>query len=227
MIRVLICDDQAVVCDGLEMILSVDAEIEIVGSANDGAEALEIISRERPDLVLMDLKMPGMNGIQATRLIRQKYPETKVLVLTTFADDEWVFDAIRSGAAGYLLKDTSGAELVKAVRNAAKGETPVDAKVAGKLFSHISQSPVKYRTTVSENLSERELEVLKLLAKGLTNTEIAERLYLTKGTVRNYVSAILAKLNVEDRTQAALIAVRHGLVDIDDDETIFPKTRPG
>jgi DNA-binding NarL/FixJ family response regulator len=215
MIRVLICDDQAVVCDGLELILSSDPEIEVVGVAYDGAEAVEAVPKTRPDLVLMDLKMPGMNGIQATRLIRQQHPQVQVLVLTTFADDEWVFDAIRSGANGYLLKGTPRLELLRAVKGTAAGQTHVDPAVAGKLFTHISQSAAPQDTTVSENLSERELEILKLLAQGLTNAEIADRLFLTRGTVRNYVSSILTKLGVEDRTQAALIAARHGLVDLD------------
>ena len=213
MIRVLICDDQAVVVDGLEMILNADAEIEVVGTAQDGAQAIEMIPHTDPDVILMDLKMPGMNGIQATRQIRKDHPDLKVLVLTTFGDDEWVFDAIRSGASGYLLKGTPRVELVQAVKGTVLGETHVDPGVAGRLFSHISQSVTPKDTTVAEDLSERELEILRLLAQGLTNAEIAERLFLTRGTVRNYVSSILAKLDVEDRTQAALIAVRHGLVE--------------
>ena len=213
MIRVLVVDDQAVVCDGLEMILGADPEIEVVGSAHDGAEALEIVARTLPDVVLMDLKMPVMNGVQATRQIVRSYPQVKVLVLTTFGDDEWVFDAIRSGASGYLLKGTPRLELVKAVKGTAEGRTHIDPLVAGKLFTHISQTSASQDTLVSEPLNEREREILGLLARGLTNAEIAGRLYLTRGTVRNYVSAILTKLGVEDRTQAALIAVRYGLVD--------------
>ena len=212
MIRVLVCDDQAVVTDGLELILNADPEIQVVGTAHDGAEALLVIPLTKPDLVLMDLKMPGMNGIQATREISQKYPDLKVLVLTTFGDDEWVFDAVRSGAAGYLLKGTPRQELIKAVKGTVSGQTHVDPAVAGKLLSHIAQNPARQETGVAAELSERELEILQLLAAGLTNAEIADRLYLTRGTVRNYVSAILAKLGVEDRTQAALIAVKHGLV---------------
>lgn len=212
MIRVLVCDDQAVVCDGLEMILNADPEIEVVGTAYDGAEAVEQVSRAHPDVVLMDLKMPGMNGIQATREIRQKAPDTKVLVLTTFGDDEWVFDAIRSGAAGYLLKGASRQDLVRAVKGTAGGQTHIDPAVAGKLFDHVAHSAFQQDTALLDALSERELEVLKLLAHGLTNAEIAERLFLTRGTVRNYISAILAKLGAEDRTQAAIIALQHGLV---------------
>jgi NarL family two-component system response regulator LiaR len=215
MIRVFICDDQVVVCDGLEMILSADNEIEVVGKAYEGGEALRLIPQAHPDVVLMDLKMPGVNGIQATREIKEKYPNLKVLVLTTFGEDEWVFDAIRSGAAGYLLKGTPRLELIKAVKGTATGKTHVDPEVAGKLFGHVAQSQPVKGTRLIECLSEREREVLVLLAQGLTNAEIADRLYLSRGTVRNYVSAILNKLGVEDRTQAALIAVRHGLVDCD------------
>lgn len=213
MIRVLVCDDQAVVCDGLEMILNADPEIQVVGAAYDGAQAIEMVPGTKPDIVLMDLKMPGINGVQATREIHQKYPSVKVLVLTTYGDDEWVFDAIRNGASGYLLKGTPRIELIKAVKGTAAGETHVDPGVAGKLFTHVASSNVHRDTTLVNDLSERELEILKLLAQGLTNAEIAERLFLTKGTVRNYISSILAKLDVEDRTQAAILAVRHGLVE--------------
>ena len=213
MIRVLICDDQAVVCDGLEMILSADPEIQVVGVAYDGHEAVQAVAKSQPDVVLMDLKMPGMNGIQATQAICQKFPGVKVLVLTTYGDDEWVFDAVRSGASGYLLKGTPRADLVRAVKGTAAGKTHIDPDVAGKLLSQVAAArAAPAQTTVVESLSEREREVLKLLAQGLTNAEIAERLYLTRGTVRNYISAILDKLGVEDRTQAALIAVKHGLV---------------
>jgi DNA-binding NarL/FixJ family response regulator len=212
-IRVLICDDQAVVVDGLEMILSADPEIEVVGVAYDGAEAVQTVAKTHPNVVLMDLKMPGMNGIQATRLIRQAQPEIRVLVLTTFGEDEWVFDAIRSGAAGYLLKGTPRAELVRAVKGVAAGQTHVDPNVAGRLFAHIAQQNIPPSDpTVMQALNEREIEILKLLANGLTNAEIAEQLFLTRGTVRNYVSALLAKLGVEDRTQAALLAVKYGLI---------------
>ena len=213
MIRVLICDDQVVVTDGLEMILAADPDMEVVGMAHDGAEALELIPDTHPDLVLMDLKMPGVNGIQATREIKQRHPEVKVLVLTTFGEDEWVFDAVRSGAAGYLLKGTPRAELVAAIKGTAAGETFIDPSIGGTLLSHVAKTTTQHDTTITADLSERELEILKLLASGLTNTEIAARLFLSKGTVRNYISAILTKLDVEDRTQAAVLAVRHGLVD--------------
>jgi NarL family two-component system response regulator LiaR len=215
-IRVLVCDDQAVVCEGLELILAADPEIEVVGLAYEGAEALELISASKPDVVLMDLKMPGMNGIHATREIKKRYPEIKVLVLTTFGEDEWVFDAVRSGADGYLLKGTPRDKLVAAVKGTAAGEVHIDPSVGGKLLALVASSLSSQNTTVAADLSARELEVLRLLSQGHTNAEIAEQLYLTRGTIRNYVSAILAKLGVEDRTQAAILAVRHGLVEAGD-----------
>jgi len=216
-IRVLICDDQWIVCEGLEAILDADDEIEVVGMAYDGAEALDKISEVRPDVVLMDLKMPGMNGIQATQRIRREYPDVKVLVLTTYGADEWVVDAIRSGAAGYLLKGTPRAALVAAVKGTARGSTHVDPAVAGTLFAHVVSRPLSQpRLAIGNDLSEREMDVLRLLARGLTNGQIAARLYLSEGTVRNYVSSILTKLDVEDRTQAAVLALRAGVVDLGD-----------
>ena len=171
MVKVLICDDQAVVCEGLELILNADPEIEVVGLAYDGSEALEMIPGTQPDLVLMDLKMPVMNGIHATRQIKKGYPEIKVLVLTTFGEDEWVFDAVRSGADGYLLKGTPREKLVAAVKGTAAGEAYIDPEVGGKLLAQVAQNPGEKDTTLSAELSEREMEVLKLLAQGLTNAE--------------------------------------------------------
>lgn len=216
MVRVLICDDQAVVCEGLEMILNADPDIEVVGLAYDGSEALELLASTRPDLVLMDLKMPVMNGIHATREIKKRNADIKVLVLTTFGEDEWVFDAVRSGADGYLLKGTPRDKLVSAVKGTAAGEAHIDPEVGGRLLAQVAQNPAHQDSTMAADLSDRELDVLKLLAQGLTNAEIAERLFLTRGTVRNYVSAILSKLDVEDRTQAAILAIRHGLLTAQD-----------
>jgi DNA-binding NarL/FixJ family response regulator len=214
MIRVLICDDQTIVSEGLRVILSADPEIEVVGVANDGAEAVERVARLKPDVVLMDLKMPVMNGIQATRLIHEQHPGVHVLVLTTYDADEWVFDAIRSGAAGYLLKDTPREGLLAAVKGTATGQTHVDPAVAGKLFTHVSQGSQPPPPALANALTERERDVLQLLAHGLSNPDIAEKLYLSEGTVRNYVSSIFDKLGVSDRTQAAVLALRYGLADL-------------
>jgi DNA-binding NarL/FixJ family response regulator len=213
MIRVLICDDQDVVREGLSVILGTAPGIEVVGLAEDGAQAVELTEKHGPDLVLMDLNMPGVNGIQATRMIRERFPSVRILALTTYDADEWVFDAIRAGAAGYLLKDTPRAGLIKAVEGTVRGQTFVDPSVAGKLFAHVAGTTVAPDTTVAASLSPREREILRLLADGLPNHEIAKQLFLSEGTVRNYVSGIFDKLGVTDRTQAAVIALRHGLVD--------------
>ncbi len=211
MIKIIICDDQAVIRDGLEMLLSLEKDFQVVGCAQDGQEALELTAQKSPDLVLMDLKMPGMNGIEATRQIRVKFPQVKVLVLTTYDDDEWIFDAIRAGALGYLLKDTPRQKLVEAIRGTAEGKSFVDPGVAGKLLQQVAGHQPQPASLLTQNLTERELDVLRLLAKGMTNADIAAQLHLSEGTVRNHVSAILDKLGVTDRTQAAVIAIQHGL----------------
>jgi DNA-binding NarL/FixJ family response regulator len=209
--KVLICDDQAVVRDGLELLLKLERDLQVVGTASDGAEALELAAEKQPDLVLMDLKMPGVNGIEATRQIRAHYPHIKVLVLTTYDDDQWVFDAIRAGASGYLLKDTPREAIVRAIRGTLDGKSFVDPGVAGKLLDQVASKQVQPETLLTGKLTEREVDVLRLVARGLNNHEIAAQLHLSEGTVRNHVSAILAKLGVSDRTQAAVIAIQHGL----------------
>jgi two-component system, NarL family, response regulator LiaR len=193
------------------MLLKLEPDIEVVGIAEEGSAAIDLVEKEKPDLVLMDLKMPVMNGVEATRKIRGKYPEVKILVLTTFDNDEWVFDALNAGASGYLLKDTPREELIKAIRGTLTGKTYVDPSVAGKVVDQVFSHQTQPTTLVTSKLTEREIEVLRLLAKGFSNTDISERLFLTEGTVRNHISSILAKLGVSDRTQAAVIAIQHGL----------------
>lgn len=213
-IRLLICDDQAIVCEGLRAMLTPIPQIEVVGVANNGIEAIDLSRRLRPDLVLMDLKMPKMNGIQATKAIREQFPEVRVLVLTTYDADEWVINAIRNGAAGYLLKDTPQEELVKAITNTVKGWNPIDPQVAGKILARVAHQaalPQQDQKLISQ-LSEREREVLRLLASGLSNSDIAQTLFLSEGTIKNYVSTIFSKLGVTDRTQAAILAIHAGLV---------------
>ena len=209
--KILLCDDQAVIRDGLEMLLTLEKDFQVVGSAQDGHEAVELAGKKSPDLILMDLKMPGMNGIEATREIRKKYSNIKILVLTTYDDDEWVFDAIRAGASGYLLKDTPRQKIIEAIRGTVDGKSFVDPAVAGKLMSQVANNQTQPASILTDKLTERELDVLRLLAKGMTNTDIAGTLHLSEGTVRNHVSAILEKLGVSDRTQAAVIAIQHGL----------------
>jgi DNA-binding NarL/FixJ family response regulator len=211
MIRVLICDDQAVVRDGLEAILSTDDDIEVVGVARNGQEAIDLAADRQPDVVLMDLQMPVLNGAQATERLRRRWPAIKVLVLTTYADDAWVIDAVRAGASGYLLKDTRREHLIAAIKGTAAGKSFVDPAVAGTLLAQIA-APAPPPAPAAEELTERELSVLKLICRGYSNPEIAQQLHLAGGTVRNYVSSILQKLGVEDRTQAAVTAYQRGLV---------------
>jgi len=211
MIRVLICDDQDVVREGLRSILGTASGIEVVALAENGARALELFEQHQPDVVLMDLNMPVMNGIQATRRLRERHPDARILALTTYDADEWVFDVIRAGAAGYLLKDTPRAELIRAIEGTANGLTFVDPNVAGKLFSRVSGGRIASDAALAAELSARERDIVKLLARGMSNADIANRLHLSEGTVRNYVSSIFDKLGVADRTQAAIVALRHGL----------------
>jgi len=217
MIRVLVVDDQMVVCEGLRVVLNASANIDVVGIANNGQQAIDSIPEAKPDLILMDLKMPVMNGIQATEIITEKFPDKSVLILTTYDEDEWVFDAIRAGAAGYLLKDADSKDIVAAIEGTVAGKTHIDPTVAERLFKFVKQGAPTNQEIV-ELLTARELRVLQLLAHGLTNAAIAERLFLAEGTVRNHVSGILSKLDVTDRAQATAIAWKNGLVSTQLDE---------
>jgi len=212
-IRLLICDDQEVVREGLRTILGGVPGIEVVGVASSGAEAVEAVPVLQPDLVLMDLNMPIKNGVQATREITASHPEVKILVLTTYDAESWVVDAIRAGAAGYLLKDAPREQLVGAIKGTVAGKAHVDPAVAGGLLALVAAGDGGPPSVLADDLSDRERDVLRLLGKGMSNRDIAEQLFLSEGTVRNYVSAVLAKLQVADRTQAAVLAVKHGLVD--------------
>ena len=209
--KIVICDDQAIVRDGLELLLKLEKDISVVGLAHDGFEAVELAREKTPDLILMDLKMPGMNGVEATRRIHSEFPEIKVLVLTTFDDDEWVFDAIRAGASGYLLKDTPREKVVDAIHGTLSGKSYIDPGVAGKLLEHVSTMQHQPETLITDQLTEREVDVLRLIGRGFSNSDIANRLHLSEGTVRNHVSSIFDKLEISDRTQAAILAIKHGL----------------
>ncbi len=220
MIHILICDDQDVVRKGLNIILSHSDGIEVVGTAVDGQDAVQQASQLKPDVVLMDLKMPNLNGIHATRRIVTALPDTKVVVLTTYDGDEWVFDAIRAGASGYLLKDADGEEIVTAVREAHNGKVHLDPQIAGKIiteFNRLDKTPAARKTDdpILETLTERELSILQLMAHGKSNQEIADALFLAAGTIKNNVSNILGKLHANDRTQAVLAALRRGIVDLE------------
>ena len=213
-IRILITDDHAIVRKGLAMLLATERDMKVVGEAPDGQEAVEKTASLRPDVVLMDLVMPRMDGIEATRKITEAHPEVKVLVLTSFAADDKVFPAVKAGALGYLLKDSSPEELVEAIRRVHRGEPSLEPDIARKVLQELSR-PGDEKPT-SDPLTERELEVLRLIAQGLSNKEIASRLFISEWTVRTHVSNVLGKLHLASRTQAALYALRSGLASIDE-----------
>ena len=229
-ISILLVDDQLLLREGLRTLLELHPDLSIVGEAGDGIVAETLVERLRPDVVLMDLRMPRRDGVEATRRIVARWPNVQVLVLTTFDEDELVFRSVEAGAAGYLLKDVGSDALADAVRAAHRGESPLQPSVARKLLGRLRASPAhRDRPSIgsreagdaapdgrplhdlAEPLTQRELDVLRLLGAGATNREIAERLGLTDGTVKNYVSALLGKTGLRDRTQLAVWAIHHGL----------------
>ncbi|MCO5187691.1 MAG: response regulator transcription factor [Anaerolineae bacterium] len=214
-IQLLLVDDQSLFREGLRTLLSVWPDLAVVGEASNGEEAIEQAQLLRPDVVLMDLRMPVLDGVAATQRIRQAVPDSQVIVLTTFDDDEYVFEGLRAGAVGYLLKDVLSTKLVEAIRSAARGETFLQPSVAAKVvaeFTRLSQSAETRPQPLVEPLSNREMEILEILATGASNKEIAAQLFIAEGTVKNHVTNILGKLGVRDRTQAALKAKELGLI---------------
>jgi DNA-binding NarL/FixJ family response regulator len=212
-IRVLIADDQRVVRDGLGLLVGLIEGIEVVGSVSDGQQAVERCQDERPDVVLMDLRMPGLDGAQATGRIREALPDTQVLVLTTYADDESLFPALKAGARGYLTKDASAEEIDEAIRAVAAGQTHLDPTVQQRLVAAVLDSAraAPAPQALPDDLSPREVEVLKLIAAGLSNAEIAEALIVSGATVKTHVNRIFYKTGVRDRAQAVRYAYDHGL----------------
>jgi DNA-binding NarL/FixJ family response regulator len=229
MIRVVVVDDQKLMRDGLSTILDLEDDLEVVGTASDGQQALEVAQEQKPDLVLMDIRMPGVDGVEGTRLIREQLPETKVLILTTFNDTDLIFDALNQGASGYLLKDMPTEAIVQAILTVHSGGIVLPPESTAQFLEELRR--IKGHTVATapqaeagqpalppmvEELTEREYEVLHLLGRGLNNKEIAEMLVITEGTTKNHVSNIIAKLSLRDRTQAALFAVRYGITGFDE-----------
>jgi DNA-binding NarL/FixJ family response regulator len=206
MIRVLLVDDQPLFRQGLASLLSLEEDLEIIGQASHGNEAIALSETLQPDVILMDVRMPICDGVVATREIHQRFPWIRILVLTTFDEDEYIWESLQAGALGYLLKSTPSAQLAAAIRTLHQGHCQLGPTIALKVFAQLRSPTVGKQNTVQYRLSDRELEVLTLIAQGKSNKEIAKTLFLTEGTVKNYVTQILARLGLRDRTQAALWA---------------------
>ncbi len=229
-IRVLLVDDQELIREGLAIILDAQPDIKVVGQAADGQGAVELAGRLQPDVILMDVKMPRLDGIRATRQIKETLPATQIVILTTYAEDELVFEGIRAGASGYLLKDITRDQLAEAVRGAARGEAQIDPAIAAQVLAEFQRmanalrrplprppTPMDEASTdlpPMEALTPREEMILRLLTEGLTNAGIAARLHLSEGTVKNHVSEILSKLHANDRTHAVVLAIKRGLLNL-------------
>jgi DNA-binding NarL/FixJ family response regulator len=212
-IRILLVDDQVLFREGLHTLLSMQSDVEVVGEAANGEEALRAAGTLRPDVILMDLQMPMMDGAAATRKLKDRQPDTRVIILTTFDDDESVFEALRAGAVGYLLKDTPSTRLLDAIRLTARGESFLEPSIAAKVVAEFSRlSPRPAPDSPAGSLSEREVEVMRLIARGASNREIASELVIAEGTVKNHITNILAKLEASDRTEAAMKARDRGLI---------------
>ncbi|MCB8945988.1 MAG: response regulator transcription factor [Ardenticatenaceae bacterium] len=212
-LRILIVDDQRLMRDGLRTLLELEDDLDAVGEAHNGAAALAAYAQLQPDVVLMDIRMPEMDGVEATRRICQQWPQAHILILTTFDEDNYVFEGLRAGAMGYLLKDVSGAELAAAIRTVASGNALIGSSIARKVLTELSRLPTTTDDIpLTDPLSEREQEILQLIAQGYSNPQIAQQLHLAEGTVKNYVTNILQKTGSRDRTQAAVRARSLGLI---------------
>ena len=212
-IRVLIVDDHDIVREGQRALINTETGMEVIGEAKNGLEALDLVGKLQPDVILLDLHMPIMDGLEAIGEIKEKHPEARILVLTSFTEDEKVYQAIKSGAQGYLLKDSTPIKILDAIRGIHQGETSIGPRIAQKLIREIQRTSDS--TPTKDPLTTREMEVLKLVTKGLPNQEIAERLVISERTARTHVTNILSKLHLANRTQAALYALREGLEELE------------
>ncbi|AEB12846.1 response regulator [Marinithermus hydrothermalis] len=213
MIRILLADDHALFRQGLRTLLEAEPEFRVIGEAGNGREALRTALATRPDVILMDIQMPELDGVQATQEILREFPEARVIMLTMYRQDAYVFEAVKAGARGYLLKDAQAEELIDAIRRVHQGEVLLDGELAEQIIQDFRAKREALTTAPAAELTEREVQILRLLAQGATNQEIADELGLSEKTVRNRLSEIFAKLHLNNRTQAALYAIREGLAD--------------
>ncbi|HEX2979225.1 MAG TPA: response regulator transcription factor [Anaerolineaceae bacterium] len=209
--RILLVDDHEVVRLGLKALLEHHPQFEVIGEAGNARDAIDMVARSLPDVVLMDIRLPGTSGIEACEEITRRFPETRVIMLTSYAEDEMLFSAIRAGASGYVLKQIAGEDLVKALETVSRGEALLDPAVTQRVFQEVRKAVKEEEASAFSNLSQQEKHVLLLVSEGKTNREIAKALFLGEGTVRNYVSSILSKLGVSNRAEAAAYAVEHNL----------------
>lgn len=212
MIRVMIVDDQGLIRDGLKMILSLASDIEVIGEALNGKEALDLLTKTKPHVILMDIRMPLMDGVQATKIIKERFSGIKVIILTTFNEDEYIFEGLKNGADGYILKDVKSDEIIKAIREIYKGNTLLHPQITTKVvraFTNIDNQKKlennKEKMIAIKHLTPRELEISKLVGEGKNNREISKELFITEGTVKNHITRILSKLKLRDRTQLAVL----------------------
>jgi DNA-binding NarL/FixJ family response regulator len=212
-IRLLMVDDHRMFLQGLRMLIEMESDIQVVGECTNGADAVDAVMRLEPDVVLMDINMPGMNGVDATRQIMERRPETGIIILTMYREDAQVFHAIKSGARGYILKDVETSEVVRAVRAVARGESMIDPALATHLLSEFKRVWQQPGGHPRDGLTDREVAILRLIAAGLSNKEIGAQLSFSEKTIKNYITVIFQKLQLTDRTQAAVYAVQHGLVE--------------
>lgn len=215
MIKLLLVDDQDILLEGLKLILGMEEDIEISGTANNGKKAYEFCKRNMPDVVLMDIQMPELNGVEVTKMIHRDFPKVKVIVLTTFNDDEYIYDALKNGASGYMLKDTSPSEIARAVRTVYNGGALIQSEVAVKVIDKFSELAKEKREKSidprADLLTDREKDICRLIAEGKNNKEIADELFLSQGTVKNHITRVLIKLDLRDRTQLAVFTIKNDL----------------
>ncbi len=213
-IRILIADDQPLMRDGLKSILETEGDMRVAATVSDGLEAAKMAEILKPDVILMDIRMPGMNGVESVRIIREKCPDSKIIMLTTFNDEEYIIEALASGASGYMLKDTEIDKLTEAIRDVRNGKMIMPPEVAAKLAQGLSKITARKREETTQNaldFSDRELEIAGMLVQGFTNRQISSALFISEGTTRNYISGIYAKIGVGDRTNAVLFLKKHGI----------------